>query len=292
MAQRGAGDAVIPMGNLFSQLYVMDPSPRARRLFWHLLSVGTVTLNEPDRHEGMDKPGAHLFWVHSGRGTLEVPDRSYPLKAGNGCWLVDMKKPRTYAPLPGKRIVNSGLRFGGPELEAWREELGGNCEFSLDPRDFAFVKKSTQALLRLVRHRPSGIEWEIHVLITEILGRLLKARRVFALPRVEVPAPLARAVSLVMADPSRDWKVTDLALAAGVSRSGLQRLFKTFQHESIHEFLLRTRLDQARQLLCDERLAIKEVSARLNFSSEFYFSRFFRKRTGMSPRRFRESIKV
>ena len=68
------------------------------------------------------------------------------------------------------------------------------------------------------------------------------------------------------------------------------RMFREFRTESIHEFLQRTRLDQARQLLCDERLAVKEVSARLNFSSEFYFSRFFRKHTGMSPRQFRESI--
>jgi AraC-like DNA-binding protein len=69
-------------------------------------------------------------------------------------------------------------------------------------------------------------------------------------------------------------------------------MFKLFQQESIHEFLQRMRLDQARQLLCDRRLAIKEVSARLNFSSEFYFSRFFRRNTGISPRQFRESIKV
>jgi AraC-like DNA-binding protein len=280
------------MANSFAQLYMLDPSPRARRLFWHLLSVGSVTRDEPDRHEGMDKPGAHLFWVQSGKGTLEVPERAYPLEPGPRCWLVDMKKPRTYAPLPGKRIINPGFRFGGPELEAWREELGGNCEFALDRRDFEFVRRSTRELSRLARRRPTGFEWEIHVVITQILGRLLKARRVFSLPEVEVPKPLARAISLVMADPCRDWKVTELAQTAGVSRSGLQRMFKTFQHESVHEFLLRTRLDQARQLLCDERLAIKEVSARLSFSSEFYFSRFFRKRTGLSPRQFRESTKV
>jgi two-component system response regulator YesN len=69
-------------------------------------------------------------------------------------------------------------------------------------------------------------------------------------------------------------------------------MFREHRHESIHEFLLRMRMDQARQLLCDERLAIKEVSARLNFSNEFYFSRFFRKRTGLSPRDYRRSIRV
>lgn len=280
------------MPNSFDQLHLLEPSPRARRLFWHLLSVGSARLDGADCHEGMDKPGAHLFWVQSGRGTLEVPGRSYVLKPGVCCWLVDMRKPRNYAPLPGGRIVNTGFRFGGPELEAWREELGGEIEFALDRRDFEFIRGRTRELAGLARHRPASYEWEIHVLITQVLGQLLKARRVFSMPNLEMPKPLSRAISLVMADPRRDWKVTEVARAARMSRSGLQRMFRTFQHESIHEFLLRMRLDQARQLLCDERLAIKEISARLNFSSEFYFSRFFRKRTGLSPRQFRESIKV
>lgn len=280
------------MSNSFAHLYLVDSSPRARRLFWHLWSIGSVTLDEPDRHEGLDKPGAHLFWVQSGNGTLEVPGRSYSVRPGSRCWLVDMKKPRVYAPLPGKRVTNMGFRFGGPELAAWREELGEGHEFALEENDFAAIRKMTQKLGRLVRRRPAGFEWEVHLGITQILGKLLKARRVFSSPQLDVPKPLAHAIRLVMADPSRDWKVPELAAAAGASRSGLQRMFRIFQQESIHEFLQRTRLDQARQLLCDERLAIKEVSARLSFSSEFYFSRFFRKRTGMSPRQFRESIKV
>jgi len=72
-----------------------------------------------------------------------------------------------------------------------------------------------------------------------------------------------------MADLARDWRVPELAEAAGASRSGLQRMFKEVHQESIHEFLQRTRVDQARQLLCDERLAVKEVSARLNSPANF-----------------------
>ena len=280
------------MANSFAHLYVIEPSPRARRLLWHLMSVGSVTLVEPDLHEAMDKPGAHLFWTQSGAGTLEVPGRTYTLKPGPRCWLVGMGKPRTYAPMPGKRMGNMGLRFGGPELDAWREELGEGNEFLLDPADFQAIRKATETIAKLARRRPAGYEWEVHVQITLILGRLLHSRNVFTSPQLDVPKPLARAVSLVMADPSRHWQVPELARAAGASRSGLQRMFKVFQQESIHEFLQRARLDQARQLLCDDRLAVKEVSARLNFSSEFYFSRFFRKKTGMSPRQFRQSIKI
>src|SRR5438445_6190806 len=119
------------MANSFAHLHLVDPSPRARRLFWHLLSIGAVALDEADTHAGMDKPGAHLFWVQSGQGRLDVPGMSCDLKTGTRCWLVDMKTARTYAPLPGKRLVNMGFRFRGPELEAWREELGEGHEFVL-----------------------------------------------------------------------------------------------------------------------------------------------------------------
>jgi AraC-like DNA-binding protein len=280
------------MANSFAQLYHVDPSPRAQRLFWHVLSIGPVTLDSADHHEAMDKPGAHLFWVRSGAGVLEVPGNSYGLSVGLRFWLVDMKKPRTCSPLPGGRIVNTGFRFGGPELEAWREELGGNNEFRVEPHDARFIRRQIRELARLARQKPANFEWDIHAVITEILGRLLKSRGLLQRSQAEVPKPLARAINRVMSDPYRDWKVTEVAREAGISRAGLQSMFREHRHESIHEFLLRMRMDQARQLLCDERLAIKEVSARLNFSNEFYFSRFFRKRTGMSPRDYRRSVRV
>jgi AraC-like DNA-binding protein len=73
-----------------------------------------------------------------------------------------------------------------------------------------------------------------------------------------------------------------------VSYSRLRDHFQSARGETLHEFLQRTRLDLARRLLGDQRLAIKEVAQRLNFSSEFHFSRFFHRGAGMSPTQFRE----
>jgi AraC-like DNA-binding protein len=261
-------------------------------LFWHLLSIGPVSLDSPDHHEAMDKPGAHLFWVQSGSGILEVPGNSYALHRGPRFWLVDMKKPRTCSPSPGGRITNTGFRFGGPELESWREELGDNNEFIMSPREAALIRGEVRALARLARRKPPACEWQVHVTITTLLGRLLQSRGLLDRRDAEVPRAVAVAINRVMTDPYRDWKVSEVARAAGISRTALQSMFRAHRGESVHEFLLRMRLDHARQLLCDERLAIKEVSARLNFSNEFYFSRFFRKRTGLSPRDYRRSIRV
>lgn len=280
------------MANSFVHLYHVQPSPSAQRLFWHLLSIGPVSLDSPDHHEAMDKPGAHFFWVQSGSGVLDVPGKSYALRRGPRFWLVDMKKPRTCSPSPHGRIVNTGFRFGGPELESWREELGDNNEFILSSGEAQFIRKQVRDMARLAHRKPAAYEWHIHAAITALLGRLLQSRGLLTPRDADIPRPVAEAINKIMADPYRDWKVSEVARAAGVSRASLQSMFRAYRSESIHEFLLRMRVDQARQLLCDERLAIKEVSARLNFSNEFYFSRFFRKRTGLSPRDYRRSVRV
>jgi AraC-like DNA-binding protein len=67
-------------------------------------------------------------------------------------------------------------------------------------------------------------------------------------------------------------------------------LFKASRSETLHDFLQRSRLAEARRLLGDTRLTIKEVAARLHFSSEFYFSHFFRRVSGMSPSEYRREL--
>jgi len=124
-------------------LIFVEPSPVARRLLWHLYSIGTRRLLEEDRHERFEKPGAHLFWVKSGQGELEYRGRHFRLRRGKEVWLVDMNSPRAYIPAPGHHLTFAGFRFGGPGLEFWHEEMRDheNAEFTLaiDPSDLGFA---------------------------------------------------------------------------------------------------------------------------------------------------------
>lgn len=110
----------------------------------------------------------------------------------------------------------------------------------------------------------------------------------FNIGRDLVPPPVARVLDAVFADPARSWRARDLAVVAGVSYSRLRDHFQSARGETLQKCLQRTRLDLSRRWLGDQRLSIKEVAQRLNFSTEFHFSRFFRRGTGMSPTRFRE----
>ena len=291
MEVSGKQTVMSPANDSADNLIFVDPSPVARRLLWHLFSIGSRRVVVADRHERFEKPGAHLFWVQSGAGELEYKSTRGELKRGKSVWLVDMSKPRNYLPAPEKHLTITGFRFGGPGLEFWHEEIRNedNAEFVLE--DFRVVTRIQAELIRLVRRRPTGWEWQVHLRITELLGMLLMTRNLLDSPHAELPEPVVRVLNAISANPSRDWKARELAVIAKVSYSGLRAAFQKSGQGTIHEHIQRARLDQARLLLADKRLSIKDVSGQLNFSSEFYFSHFFRHHTGMTPTDFRQHLK-
>ena len=54
-----------------------------------------------------------------------------------------------------------------------------------------------------------------------------------------------------------------------------------------YQYFLQLRIHRAKELLQDPRLSVKEVSARMMFENQYYFSRLFRKKTGLSPTQWR-----
>ena len=124
-----------------------------------------------------------------------------------------------------------------------------------------------------------------------MLGQLLVSRGLLASPHTELSPPVVRVINAISTNPLRDWKAKELASIGKVSYSGLRALFREAGQGTIHQHIQKARLDQARLLLADKRLSVKDVAAQLSFSSEFYFSHFFRRHTGMSPTEFRQHLK-
>ena len=216
-----------PASTTTDNLIFVEPSAVARRLLWHLFSIGSRRLVQVDHHEKFEKPGAHLFWVQSGEGELEYKSRRFRLQRGGEVWIVDMHSPRTYIPTPGRHLTIAGFRFGGPGLEFWHEEMRDheNAEFTLD--DLRFAAQTQTELLRLVRRQPAGWEWQVHLAITHLLGKMLMSRELLTSPHDDLPAPVVRVLNAISANPARDWKAVELASVGKVSYSGLRALFRS-----------------------------------------------------------------
>ena len=88
------------------------------------------------------------------------------------------------------------------------------------------------------------------------------------------------------ADPALD--MAQIARQFGYSGDYIRRVFKQDFRETPMEFLEGLRLAQAKVLL--KKMAgysIAEISEQCGFADRFYFSRFFKKQTGMTPSQYR-----
>jgi len=80
----------------------------------------------------------------------------------------------------------------------------------------------------------------------------------------------------------------DVAAAAFVSASTLAHTFRRQTGMSLVEYLTRMRIDLAMHLLADTSRTIPDISLSLGFHDPAYFSRVFRKATGLAPTAFRK----
>jgi transcriptional regulator GlxA family with amidase domain len=101
---------------------------------------------------------------------------------------------------------------------------------------------------------------------------------------------VARALALMQADPARRWTVQELSRAVGLSRAALARRFIAVTGRSPRRQLIELRLAIGAALLEGSDASLAEVAARVGYTSEFAFSRAFKRRYGAPPSRFRGRI--
>ncbi len=80
-------------------------------------------------------------------------------------------------------------------------------------------------------------------------------------------------------------KLEELAEGTGYTKEYLAKLFKKEMGISISDYILKVRVDEAKELLVTGR-SCGEVTHLLGFSSQSYFIRQFKKTTGMTPKLF------
>lgn len=81
--------------------------------------------------------------------------------------------------------------------------------------------------------------------------------------------------------------IKELAEALPMSYPQFRKAFRDSTGISPNQYHLQLRLDRAKELLLTSQLTINEIAFKTGFTSIFYFSRFFKKITGLAPKSYR-----
>ena len=82
--------------------------------------------------------------------------------------------------------------------------------------------------------------------------------------------------------------LTDAAEAANVNPAYLSYLFKQEMGIGFSNYLMDLRMECAKDLLCNTNEKIKDVAVLSGMNDYHYFSKAFKKQTGMSPADYRK----
>jgi transcriptional regulator GlxA family with amidase domain len=104
---------------------------------------------------------------------------------------------------------------------------------------------------------------------------------------------LGRVLEAIEKAPYDGWTVATLAERCHLTADHFTKRFRTALAMGPQDYLLRTRMRAAAQLLAaDENCSIKEVADAAGYATVHSFSRAFRQVTGTSPGRFRRQSPV
>lgn len=100
------------------------------------------------------------------------------------------------------------------------------------------------------------------------------------------------AVELIRSRALGPVRVADIVREIPVSRRKLERAFASKLGRTMHDEIVRVRIDEARRLLRNTALPMKEVASLCGFSDDSKFSTAFRKAVGLTPRDYRRQILI
>ncbi|QYO75494.1 helix-turn-helix domain-containing protein [Devosia salina] len=238
-----------------------------------------------------------VFVLISGSGAVTTASEAVPLQAPNliwipagqraelmllagsrGAWLTMSNAALGQIALPG-HIAEDMRRF------AARPQLGTRIEREVAARLATLFTLMTEELRASVSGSEDMVRHQLAI-VAILLWRISDLA-----PSTARPAPrtiVSNFLSMVDLQMRSHWSVGDYARYLGVSvdrlTSAVQRATGQTPLGLIHARLFA----EARLMIENSGLQIAEISAHLGFDDPAYFSRFFKRLSGKSPRQFRQ----
>jgi AraC family transcriptional regulator len=104
------------------------------------------------------------------------------------------------------------------------------------------------------------------------------------------PARLRRVTELMHAKIEEELTLDEMAQCAGLSMAHFSEMFRKSTGESPRQFLLRQRVERAKEMLRASETRVLDVAVACGFKTQQHFARVFRRICGASPTEYRYEV--
>lgn len=176
---------------------------------------------------------------------------------------------------------------GGRLAERLRKDHLVDHRWTVTPRVAELVRQIVSPSAFTPALRNLYLEGRAIEIVAETISAVMHADRRTAgssILRSSETIRLGRAKELIAAHLTEPLSVEMIARQSGISASGLQRLFRLSEGQSVFEYVRRHRLDSAFDALKSGETSVQEASAIAGYSNPANFATAFRRQFGITPR--------
>lgn len=268
-----------------------------------ITTVGRQNISEQEDYPPEKHPAGYYFNVDKGRILNEY--QLLYITNGNGVFTFGNSKQsclitegkmffltpgvwHTYKPLENSGWNEYWIGFKGEIIEKIVKEgffLNKNPVFNIGMNE-EIINLYYKAI-EIANEERSGFQQALTGIVMNILGLMYYRNKTKAFEDQELINKINKAKVIMREDVYKNITAEDIAKNLGISYSGFRRAFKELTGTSPSKYMLELKLNEAKLLLYNTNLPIKEISYNLNFENPDYFPIFFKKRTGKTPSEYR-----
>lgn len=224
-----------------------------------------------------------LMLTTAGRYTIELPE--------NGQSFTVLPNTVSYIPpnTPFVRKIEQPIDFHQFHMQCDREDP---IAASLFPGILSIPKEQVSAIARSLRSAKK-VPYQAEVL-QRILDHILTENYLFSAQTADpiYSEDILSVLRYMEAHLSEPVKLETLAQIAGLSPTGLIWKFDRQLKIAPMQYLIRLRMQQAKQLLLESDLTVTQIAGKCGYTDVYYFSNAFRRHTGINPTAYRKVPRV
>ncbi len=180
------------------------------------------------------------------------------------------------------------IHFTGHAASELLESAGITTNYVYHPSVSERSISSIERIFEAFRYRSDMWELDSVVALSEFIAEIGKN----ILPTAEKNDSVREIAAYIQSNADKSLRVSELSAMAYMSVSGFSAKFKKYYGMSPNEYISAVRINRSSKLLSETELPIEVIAERCGVNDALYFSKIFRKNTGMSPREWRKKNKI
>lgn len=131
---------------------------------------------------------------------------------------------------------------------------------------------------------------ETHGILLQLVSRFLAPEILKHKDAGHIPVKILNTISYIQLNLNQELSVTFLAERANLHTDYFSRLFQQYTGERPVKYIQEKRIERAQYLMVTTQMTYSEIATQTGFENVFYFSKIFKKITGMSPGNYKKQM--